>query len=109
MAKITPQEALEVLIAEGRKFSKSEMSRGKAVGLALYSIMEPYEIREAAKAGLEGWNDHLSVALLIARESGTRGDVDTQGRMEICGRNVTITLPTWWEGARLPNPMDEVV
>lgn len=96
---VTNEEAIEVLIADGRKrFHDPEgVSRGEALGAALSGLMESHEIRDAALKGLEEWNNHLLVAVMIATGAGSRGDADTTGTMVKDGRTVTITLPKWWE------------
>jgi hypothetical protein len=93
------QEALDVLEERGRNgyCSTAEVSRGKAVGMALFSLMEAHEIRDAALTGLEQWNEHLLVAVMIATGAGSSGNADTTGTMVKDGRTVTITLPKWWD------------
>lgn len=93
------EKALEVLVTRGREYftDREGVSSGKALGAALFGLMEPHQIREAALAGLEQWNEHLLVAVMIATGAGSSGNADTTGTMVKDGRTVTITLPKWWD------------
>ena len=93
--------AIEVLERYGTAgFSDPEsVSRGKAIGYALFAGLDLHTIFEAAVEALEGWNAHLLVAVLVAAHRGRWGDHrgnPPDGSITRRGRHVRIELPQWW-------------
>jgi alpha-beta hydrolase superfamily lysophospholipase len=96
------QAALEVLVAYGKAAHKSEVSRGTALGYAVYALdgrAHPIEegtkpcvdvVVDTSMEMLEQWNGHLTVACIAAIEKG-------KGKVVRKGRTVTFTLPEHWE------------
>lgn len=94
--------ALEVLVAYGRAAHTSKVSRGVAIGNAVFSLDMPTHppeegisactevVVDAAMEMLEQWNGHLSVACIAAIEKD-------HGKVERKGNVVTITLPEYWK------------
>jgi len=75
------------------------VSRGRAIGFALFAALEPHVIFEAAVESLQQWNAHVLVAVMLAVRCGRwghhRGDA-TNGSVTREGRHVRIKLPRWW-------------
>lgn len=82
-------KALKVVERFGQQGFTSEQSQGKCIGLALARLVGSPVVVDAAIAGLEDWNGHLSVAAVSAIERG-HGTVTREGR------TLTIILPEWW-------------
>ena len=83
--------ALAVLEADGRASQKdpNSISRGMAVGNALFGLMGATECALVATEALEQWNSHLTVAAIEAIEF-KRGAVTREGR------DLHIILPDHW-------------
>ena len=94
-AAIKARDALE---ARGRLGFKPgvEVSRGRAIGFALYAACQPQECVDIALEMLEQWNGHLTVAAIAAIEKG-------QGKVSRNGRDLRIELPEHWaDGTAMP-------
>lgn len=93
--------ALDTLEEYGRRgfTDPQSVSRGTAIGYALYAACDVHMIFEAAIQALEGWNAHLLVAVLLAVQRGKwghhRGN-PPNGSVTRDGRHVRIKLPRWW-------------
>jgi hypothetical protein len=87
-AEIT--HALDVLEKEGRKgfVPDAKVSRGMAIGYALFVGCDNSDIMHAAIEALEQHNNHLVVAALRAM---------CDGKYKHKGRTLTITLGEEWE------------
>jgi len=90
------QDALDVLERHGRRVLRGkDVSRGRAIGCAIYYQLGAQDCTMLAKEALEQWNAHLAVAAIDAIECG-RGTVKRDGRL------LTINLPEWWETPHSP-------
>lgn len=93
--------ALDTLERLGRHgfTDRDGISRGRAIGFALFAALEPHVIFEAAVEALQQWNAHVLVAVMLAVRCGRwghhRGDAPN-GSVTREGRNVRIKLPRWW-------------
>ena len=85
-------DALAVLEKHGRKIFRkaSQVSRGEAIGAAIYYQLGSQDCGMLAKEVLEQWNAHLAAAAIDAIEF-QQGTVIREGRL------LTITLPEWWK------------
>ena len=75
------------------------VSRGTAIGYALYAACDVDSIFDAAVEALQQWNAHLLVAGLLALQRGKWGDLRGEppnGSVTRDGRHVRIKLPRWW-------------
>ncbi len=86
------EAALAVLEKHGRKIFRkaSQVSRGQAIGGAIYYQLGNEACCQLAMEVLEQWNAHTSVAAIAAIEM-------QQGTVKRDGRTLTITLPEWWK------------
>jgi hypothetical protein len=93
--------ALDVLERHGRTgFTDHDgVSRGQAIGYALFAACDVHVIFEAAVEALQQWNAHLLVAVLLALRRGQWGDHrgnSPHGSVTRRGRHVHVKLPGWW-------------
>jgi hypothetical protein len=82
-------DALAVLAKHGRVgfYDPTKVSRGTAVGHAIWLPLDVSGCFDMAKEVLEEWNMHLAVAALDALNNGS---------FKHKGRKLTITLPEHW-------------
>jgi hypothetical protein len=105
MSEITLEQAraaVEVLVQYGRQGHQEpdSVSRGKAIGHAIYGCNDTVTCIEIALEMLEQWNCHLMVAAMLAlwrgrRNAGHRGN-PANGSVTHEGRDLRIRLPKWW-------------
>jgi hypothetical protein len=86
------RELSKALEAEGRSgfCPTATVSRGEAIGKALFSALDVADCVALAIEVLEQWNSHLSVAAIGAIENGL-------GKVKRNGRQLHIQLPEHWE------------